>query len=78
LVLSPVAGVQPQVLQAQELRVRPPQQRLDPLVIHDLCAVDFGLEDESCRIHEQVAFAALGLLPTVVAALLATHPGRLH
>ena len=44
LVLSAVAGVQPQMAQAGKLLLRPPQQRLDPLVIHDLGAVDLRLE----------------------------------
>src|SRR5215212_519431 len=55
LVLSTVARVQPQVREAGKLLVRPSQQRLDPLLVHDLCTVDLRLEYETLGIYQDVA-----------------------
>ena len=46
-----------------------PQQRLDPLVIHHLGAVDLGLEHQALGVHQQVTLTALDLLASVVTAL---------
>ena len=54
------------------------QQRLDPLVIHHLGAVDLGLEHEALSVHEDMALTALDLLTSVVTALFASHRGALE
>jgi hypothetical protein len=54
LVLSTLAGVQPQVTEARKLPVRPPQERLDPLVIHHLGTVDLRLEHEAFGVYQDM------------------------
>jgi hypothetical protein len=53
------------------------QQRLDPFVIHNLCAVELGFEDETLRVHQDVALSSLDLLSSVVAALFSAYRGAL-
>src|SRR5215213_7265523 len=58
--------------------VRPPQQRLDPLVIHNLGAVDVRLEHQALGVHQDVALATLHLLAPIVTALFSSHRGALY
>src|SRR5215213_9333844 len=62
---------------AREPLIRSPQERLDPFVIHHLCAMDLHLEDETLSVHQDVALTALDLLASVVAALFSAHRGTL-
>jgi hypothetical protein len=54
------------MFEAGKVRIRSPQQPIDPIPVHDLCAMDLRLEDETLSVHEQVALAALDLLFTIV------------
>src|SRR5215217_1908720 len=53
------------------------QQRLDALVVHNLCALDLGLEHETLGVHQDVALTAFYLLSTVVSTLFSAHSGAL-
>src|ERR671921_480840 len=64
--------------QTGKLLVRPPKQRLDALIIHNLCAVDLGLEHEALGVYQQVSLTPLHLLATIVTALFSAHRGTLH
>jgi hypothetical protein len=61
-----------------KLLVRPPQQRLDPFVIHHLRAHDLRLEDEAFGVNQDVALTALDLLAAIVTSLFPAHRGALH
>src|SRR5687767_10433847 len=54
------------------------QQRLDPFVVHNLCAMELGFEDETLGVHQYMALAPLDLLATVVAAIFSAHRGALY
>src|ERR687898_3208903 len=54
------------------------QQRLDPLVVHNLGAVELGFEDETLGVHQDMALTPFDLLASVVAALLSAHRGALY
>jgi hypothetical protein len=55
LILSSIARVQPQMTQVRESLLCSMQQRLDPLVVHDLGAVDLRLEHETLGVYQDVA-----------------------
>jgi hypothetical protein len=46
-------------------------------MIHDLCAMNLGVEYQTFRIHQQVTFSATYLLAAIVTALLFPRPGGL-
>src|SRR5215204_2376844 len=77
LILSTVARVEPQMREARKSLGRPPKQRLDPFVIHHIGAVDPRFEDETLGVYQDVAFSALHLLASVVAALFTAHRSAL-
>jgi hypothetical protein len=54
LVFAAVAGVHPQVFETWEVLIGSLQKRLDSVPIHDLCAMDLGLEHEALGVHEQM------------------------
>src|SRR5215217_5357835 len=72
-----VAGIHPQVRKTRKAIAYTLQQQFDPVLIGDLRAVDLGLQDQSLRIHQQMPLPAAHLLPTVVSARFAAHPGSL-
>jgi len=51
------------------------QQQLDPIAIHDLCAVDPHPEHQPLRVREQMLLASLDLLACIVAPLAADACG---
>jgi hypothetical protein len=53
------------------------KQRLDPLVIHHLGAVDLSFEDETLGVHQDVALSSLYLLASVVTPIFCAHSGTL-
>jgi hypothetical protein len=77
LVLSAVARVQPQVRKARKLPVRPPQERLDALIIHHFGTHELRLEDEAFRIYQQVRLSAFDLLTCVVTAIFSAYRSTL-
>jgi hypothetical protein len=58
--------------------VRPPQQRLDPFVIHNVGAVDARLEHEALSINQDVALTPLYLLAPIEAAFFCARRGALY
>jgi hypothetical protein len=64
LILSAVAGIHPQVTEARKSPLCPIQQRLDPLVIHHLGAVDLCLESTKPSVSTRICrFLPLTFLP---------------
>jgi hypothetical protein len=72
LALSPVAAIQPRMLEARVRSVGASEERLDTLVVHDLRAVDLRLEHQALRVHEQVALLSLHLLAAALSLLFST------
>src|SRR5215207_2125586 len=77
-IFSPVAGVYPQMFEAGEVHICSLQERLDPVPVHHLGAVNLRLEHESFRIHQQMALTTFDLLATVVTSVFPAYPGSLY
>jgi hypothetical protein len=78
-ILAPtlVTGVHPQVRKAWKAIAYTFQQQLDPVLVRDLGAVYLGFQDQSLRIHQEMALPAANLLAAVVSPRLSTHPACL-
>jgi hypothetical protein len=76
-VLSALARLQPQVGEKGESLVRPPQQRLDPLLVQHIRAVDLRSEHETFGVHQDVTLAPLYLLASVLTPVFSAYRGAL-
>jgi len=65
--------------EARESLLRSMQQRLDPLVVHHLCAVDLHLKYDTLRVNQDVALTTLYLLASfsIAALFFSAHCGAL-
>ena len=76
LIATVVGRVQPQVRKAREMSFGVLQERLDPVSVHEVGAMDLRLDHQSLGIDQEVSLAALDLLTPIVAAFFAANPGR--
>ena len=53
------------------------QQYLDPLVVHNLCAVDLRLEYETLGVYQQMTLSSFDLLASIVTPLFPAYRGAL-
>lgn len=75
LATAGVALIDPKVSDARKLLVSTVKKQGDTGAILDVCSVHFGTKDEATSVDENVAFAAVDALGTIVAANTADTSG---